>query len=159
MTASNDAANWPARSRTKNRKPGGVLAQVHDEVAGLLRSPESVGMSGHAQDVQVAVADLEHEQHVESPQRERAVDVEEVDREHAGRLGAQKLPPTNVGVPRRSRWDPVTLQDAPDGRGADAVAELEQLALDPLVPHVLFSVASRSMRATISGLVGGRPVR
>jgi hypothetical protein len=91
-------------------------------------------MSGHAQDMQVAIADLEHEQHVESPQRERAVDVEEVDREHAGRLGAQELPPTGVGVPRRSRWDPVALQYPPDRRSADAVAESEQLAPDPHVP-------------------------
>ena len=45
-------------------------------------------MSGHAQDVQVAVTDLEREQDVEPPQRYRAVDVEEVDREHAGGLGA-----------------------------------------------------------------------
>jgi hypothetical protein len=44
-------------------------------------------MPGHAQHVHVAVADLEHEQHVEPPQRHRAVDVEEVDCEHARGLG------------------------------------------------------------------------
>ena len=60
-------------------EPRGVLAEVHDEVAGLLGGPGPVGMRGHAQDVQVAVADLEHEQDVEPPQRHRAVDVEEVD--------------------------------------------------------------------------------
>ena len=90
-------------------------------------------MRGHAQDVQVAVADLEHEQDVEPPQRHRAVDVEEVDGQHAGGLGAQELPPAGVGVPRRRRWDPVALEDPPDRRGADAVAEFEQLALDPPV--------------------------
>jgi hypothetical protein len=37
-------------------------------------------MRGHAQDVQGAVADLEHEQDVEAPQRHRAVDVKEIDR-------------------------------------------------------------------------------
>ena len=115
-------------------EPGGALAEVHDEVAGLLGGPGPVGMSGHAQHVQVAVADLEHEQDVEPPQRERAVDVEEVDREHAGGLGAQELPPAGVGVPQRRRWDAVALEDPPDRRGADAVAELEQLALDPHVP-------------------------
>ena len=91
-------------------------------------------MPGHTQDVQVAVADLEGEQDVEPSQRERAVDVEEVNREHARGLGAQELPPAGVGVPRRSRWDPVSLKDPPDCRGADAVAECEQLALDPRVP-------------------------
>jgi hypothetical protein len=31
-----------------------MLAEVHDEIAGLLGSPRSVGMCGHGQDVQVA---------------------------------------------------------------------------------------------------------
>jgi hypothetical protein len=91
-------------------------------------------MPGHAQHVQVAIADLEHEQDVEASQGERAVDVEEVDREHAGGLGAQKLPPAGVGVPDRRWWDPVALQDPPDRRGAHAMAELEQLALEPHIP-------------------------
>ena len=38
-------------------------------------------MCRHAQHMQVAVADLEHEHDVEASQRDRAVDVEEVDRE------------------------------------------------------------------------------
>jgi hypothetical protein len=45
-------------------------------------------MPGHTEHVQVAVADLQHEQDVGPPQGQRAVDVEEVDREHAGGLGA-----------------------------------------------------------------------
>jgi hypothetical protein len=67
---------------------GGVVAEVYDEVAGLLGGPRSVGMSGHAQIVEVAVADFECEQYVDASQGQRAVDVEEVDREHAGGLGA-----------------------------------------------------------------------
>jgi hypothetical protein len=51
--------------------------------------------------------------------------MEEVDREHAAGLGAQELPPTGVGVPQRRWRDAVTLQDPPDRRGTDAVAELE----------------------------------
>jgi hypothetical protein len=35
-------------------------------------------MAGHAQDVQVAIADLENEQDVDPPQRDRAVDVKKV---------------------------------------------------------------------------------
>ena len=57
------------------------------------------GWLGHAEDVQVAVADLEHEQDVEPPQRHRAVDVEEVDGQHAGGLRAQEPSPTRIGVP------------------------------------------------------------
>jgi hypothetical protein len=115
-------------------KPSGTFAEVHDKVAGLLRRPRPVGMPGHVQNVQVSVADLECEQDVEPPQGERAVDVEEVDREHAAGLRAQELPPAGVGVSQRRRWDAVALKDPPDCRGADAVAELEQLALDPRVP-------------------------
>ena len=77
-------------------------------------------MCGHAQDVQVAVADLDHEQDVESPERHRAVDVEEVDREHAGGLGAQELPPAAVGVPDRCRWFHLRASLASHGSDASA---------------------------------------
>jgi hypothetical protein len=82
-------------------------------------------MPGDSQDVQVAVADLEHEQHVEPAQGDRAVDVEEVDREHAGGVRTQELPPTGVGVSVRGWRDAVALQDPPDRRGPDAVTESE----------------------------------
>jgi len=62
----------------------------------------------------MAVADLERKQHVEPPQRHRAVDVEEVDREHAGGLGAQELPPAGIGVPNRRWRDAVALKDPTD---------------------------------------------
>jgi hypothetical protein len=39
------------------------------------------------------------------------------------------------------------------------MAELEEFALDPLVPQRRFSVASRSISAAISAPTGGRPVR
>jgi hypothetical protein len=90
-------------------------------------------MPGDAQHVQVAVADLEHEQDVEPSHGERAVDVEEVDREHADGLGAQELPPAGVDVPRWRGWDPVALQDPPDRRGTYAVAESEQFSPEPHV--------------------------
>ncbi len=43
--------------------------------------------------MQEAVTDLERKQDVEPPQRHRAVDVEEVDRDHAGGLRPKELPP------------------------------------------------------------------
>jgi hypothetical protein len=55
-------------------KPCRTFAEVHDEVAVLLCRPGAVRVSGHARDVQVAIADLEHEQDVEPPQCHRAVD-------------------------------------------------------------------------------------
>jgi hypothetical protein len=42
-------------------EPGDLLADFHDEVAGLLGGPGAVRVRGHAQDVQVAVADLQRE--------------------------------------------------------------------------------------------------
>jgi hypothetical protein len=39
--------------------------------------------------------------------------------------------PGGVGAPQWRWWDPVTLKDPPDRRGADAVAELEQCPADP----------------------------
>jgi hypothetical protein len=91
-----------------------VVAEVHHQVAGLLGSPGSVGVRGDAQDVQGVVADLDHEEDVEPSPGHRAVDVEEVDGQHAGGLGAEELPPAGVAVPARCRWDAVALQDPSD---------------------------------------------
>ncbi len=81
-------------------------------------------------------ADLDHGQAVQALAGHRAVDVEEVGGERGRGLRVQELAPRGV-----------------------LVAEFEQLALDPLVSQVLFSVASRSISVTISVLTGGRPVR
>ena len=74
-------------------------------------------------------------------------------------LGAQELPPAGLGVPDWRWWDPVALEDPTDRRGAYAVAEFEQLTLDPLVPPAGILRAIRSTRATRTSLIGGRPGR
>ena len=43
-------------------EPPDAIAEVHQEVAGLLGGPGPVRVPGHPQDVQVALADLQHEQ-------------------------------------------------------------------------------------------------
>jgi hypothetical protein len=48
-------------------EPADVFAEVRQQVAGLLGGSGPVRMPGHTQDVEVAVADLEREQDVESP--------------------------------------------------------------------------------------------
>ena len=73
-------------------------------------------MPGHAQDVQGAVADLEQERDVEPLEGHAAVDVEEVDGQHAGGLGAREPPPAGVVVPGWCRWDPVLLEDPANRR-------------------------------------------
>ena len=57
-TASNEALELPGPVADDEPELGNLLAEVHHEVAGLLGRPGAVGMPGHAQDVQVAVADL-----------------------------------------------------------------------------------------------------
>jgi hypothetical protein len=57
-TASNDAVNWPARSRTKNRKLGDVIAEIHHEVADLLGGPSPVRVGGRVQQVHRSVRHL-----------------------------------------------------------------------------------------------------
>ncbi|MGH3813312.1 MAG: hypothetical protein ACRDUV_12785, partial [Pseudonocardiaceae bacterium] len=60
--------------------------------------------------------------------------MEEVTHQHRGHLRAQELAPGRVGVPDRCRRYPQSPQDAADRERCDAVAELEHLALDSLVP-------------------------
>jgi len=137
----------------------GAIAEIHQEVPDLLCGPRPVRVRGHAENVQVAAADFDDEQAVQALEGNCAVDVEEVGGEHRRCLGMQKRPPGRVGAPFRCRWDLQGLEDPADGGCANLVAELEELALDPLVPQRGFSVASRSMSAAISALTGGRPVR
>src|SRR5439155_5867703 len=81
-TASNDAVNCPARSRTRNRKSVARVPQVHHQVADLLHGPRPVRVRGDPEDVHVTGADLHDEQAVQAPQGHRAVHVEEVGGEH-----------------------------------------------------------------------------
>ena len=50
MTASKEA-QLSGSIADEEPEPGGLVAEVDDEVAGLLGGPGSVGMCGHAQDV------------------------------------------------------------------------------------------------------------
>ena len=47
----------PSAVADEEPEPVGVLAEVHQQVAGLLSGPRPVGMGGHAQHVQVTVAE------------------------------------------------------------------------------------------------------
>ncbi len=96
--------------------------------------PRAVRVRGDPEDVHVTAADFHDEQAVQAPERLRAVHVEEIGGEHRRCLGVHELPPGRVGVPLRRRGDLQGLEDPADSRCADPVAELEQLALDPLVP-------------------------
>ena len=94
-------------------KPGGTVAEIHDEVTGLLRGPRPVGMPGHAQHVHVAVADLEREQHVEPSTWKRSA-----------RQG------DDITVERHG--DPCVLQQrVAQHSGADAIQDVERIIHRP----------------------------
>src|SRR5436305_11257277 len=57
-TASNDPANWPARSRTKP-KFSDAIAEIHHQVADLLGRPSAVWVGGRAQQVHGSGGDLQ----------------------------------------------------------------------------------------------------
>ncbi len=68
----------------------GALAEIHQEIPDLLRSPRTVRVRGGTQDVHVPSPDLHDEEDVQSPQGHRAVDVEQVAGEDGRRLGPQE---------------------------------------------------------------------
>jgi hypothetical protein len=107
----------------------------------------------------VAAADLDHEEHLHPLEGDGAVDREEVARQHRRCLGAQELRPGGVYfADRRGRY-PLPLEHAPDRGGTDMVAEFEQLALDPLVSPVGILSGQLGDRSTIASSIGGGPVR
>jgi hypothetical protein len=138
---------------------GGALAEIHHEVADLLGGPSAVGVGGRAQQVHGSVGHLQDEDTEILRRVTVGVGVEEVAGQHGRRRGVQELPPRRVGVADRSRRYPLGLQDAADGGRCDAVAKLEQLALDCLVSQLGFSLAMRLISSITAAETGGRPTR
>jgi hypothetical protein len=75
----------------------GTFTEVNEQVLGRLRGPCSVRVRRDTEDMDVAVGDLDDEEHVDPAQSHCAVDVEEVHREHAAGLAMQERPPCRVG--------------------------------------------------------------
>jgi len=112
-------------------EPVGALAEVHEQVAGLLGHPGPGGVGGDPGNVHAATVVLDHDQDVEAAQ-EHGVDVREVDGEDRLCLRGQELSPgrsfsSGCGI------ESGILQDLPDSRGCHAMAESDQLAVDPPV--------------------------
>jgi hypothetical protein len=84
---------------------GNFCALVDATAEDLSLGPDDVRVRRHAQDMDMAGADLDHEEHVQAAQGHRAVDMEEVAREHHRRgLKAQELPPRRAAALRRGRY-------------------------------------------------------
>jgi hypothetical protein len=79
---------------------GGVVAEVHEQVAGLLGHRGAGGMGGDPGDADAAGAVLDHDQEVEAAE-EGGVDVGAVDREDRVGLGREEVSPGRAG-PRGS---------------------------------------------------------
>src|SRR5690242_21643120 len=62
---SNAAVNLLSRSRIYELEPSGPVAEVQEEVAGLLGGPGPGKVRGDAQDVHGPGLDLQHDQHIQ----------------------------------------------------------------------------------------------
>src|SRR3989442_8254549 len=101
----------------------GACAEIHEQIAGLLGGPQTVGVGGDAHDVNVTGAHLKDEEYVEALQGERAIDVEEVTGQQCGGLHGQEPSPGGVVTTYRCRWDAEALEDPADRGCPDPVAE------------------------------------
>ena len=81
-------------------EPVGAIAEIHQQVAGLLGDPGPGRVCGDPGEVHAATLVLDHDQNVEAAQ-EDGVDVGEVDREDRVSLGGEELSPGRTGPSRR----------------------------------------------------------
>ena len=100
-------------------EPVAAVAEVHQQVAGLLGDPGAGGVGGHPGDVRTAAVVLDDDEDVEAAQ-ERGVDVGEVDGEDGVGLRGQELFPGRAG-PQGSGVNARGLKDLPDSGGGDLV--------------------------------------
>src|ERR1035441_1418656 len=132
-TVSNARVNLPSLSRT-NEEPQWslVLGEREDKVPRLLGCPDTVRVLAHAGEVHAPGRELDKEQHVDPPQRDR-LDREKVARDHALSLAPDELAP---GRPTTSpgRSQPRVGKDLADARRGDLDPEPCELACDPPVP-------------------------
>ena len=101
------------------------LIEVGGKVPGQLRKPRARRVPGHAQQVDPACPVFDHERHIQPGQGERAVHVQEVDRQDGLGMSAEKCTP--AVVMRGRRRDPPATQDLADRTRADPVSETAQL--------------------------------
>jgi hypothetical protein len=122
-TASNAAANLLSRVADQESEPVGAVAEIHQQVAGLLRHPVAGRVGGDPAEVHAATVVFDHDEDVEAAQ-EHGVDVGEVDRKDRAGLRAEELSPGR-SEPSRSRIETGALEDRPDGRGGHGMAKAD----------------------------------
>jgi len=82
---------YSARTAEQELEAAGALAELHEQVTGLLGSPGTGRVRGDAQDVHGPGLDLHREQDVQALEDDR-VDVQGITSQDPGRLGGQELP-------------------------------------------------------------------
>jgi len=111
------SVNCPARSRTRNRKVRGRdQPRIYQEIADLLGGPRPVRVRGHAEDVHVAGADLDHEESSTGRRRVTAQSTWERNRQRASSAACACRNFRHVVSVRRSgrRGDRQRLEDPAD---------------------------------------------
>ena len=130
-TASNAVVKFEPRSRIMNFHPLCLVAEVHDQVAGLLGGPVPGRMQPDAEDADAPRRVPDHSQDIGLGAAGQ-VNAEEVAGQDRLGVGAQELCPGRPGPPRRG-VDAVDLEDLPYGRRRDVDSQAGQLAVDPAV--------------------------
>jgi hypothetical protein len=108
--------------------PAPLLAEHQQQVAGLLGDPGTVGIGGHARQVDPSRLVFDEEQHVQPPPPDR-VDGQEVARHDPSRLPAQERRPRG-GCSPRCRVQPMAAQRRADRGRRYLHAKPQQLTLD-----------------------------
>lgn len=98
---------------------------------------------------------LDDEQNVQAAQ-EHGIDMEEVGRQDRLRLGVQERSPGEPR-PRGHRVKAGVLEDPPDRRRRDLMAQADQLTVDAPYPQPGLSRAISSTSLRMAGAVRGRP--
>ena len=154
--ASNAAVKSGPRSRIMNLTRCGVLAEVHDQVAGLLGGPFPGWMQSGSQDADAPAGVLDHGQDVSRGAIEQ-VRREEITCQDRLGLGAQEQRPGRAGPPRR-RIDAGLSSGSPIPSTPRSCPQPGQFPVDPAVAQPGFLRASHRTRALMFRRVAGRPV-
>ena len=133
------------------------LFELRCEIESDLGHPQTVGVGGHAEQVDDAPFELDDEQHVITAEQ-NGVDREEISGQEAFGLSAEELFPAGPNSPGRGS-KAVTAEDAGDAALRDIDAELSKFPDDAEVAPAGVLTASRRTSSTVSSGSEGLPTR
>jgi hypothetical protein len=133
-TASNAAVKFEPAVADHELDPMCLLAEVHQQVSGLLGGPRSGGMQSDSENPDAPAGVLDHGQDISLGAIEK-VGCEEVAHHDRLGLGAQEQRPRRPAPPQRG-IDARIFQDLPYWRCRDSYPEPGQFSMDPAVAPV-----------------------